>query len=113
MRKVLLLQVVVTLSVAWLSWMCSGRDAAVSALLTGFACWVPNALFALNLFVFASGKATAGAVAFLAGEIIKLAATGMLLYLVVVLYGNFVWGAAIVTLIAVLNCSFLGLLIRE
>jgi len=113
MRKVLLLQALVTLVASALFWLFSGRDAAISALLSGLACWAPNVLFALNLRLFSSEAAGTGVAVFFVGEIIKLAAAGLLLYLAAVLFGNFSWVPALVTMALVLNSSFLGLLIRE
>lgn len=113
MKKILFLQTAVTLGAAALCWVISGRDAAVSAFLTGLAFLVPNALFAVNLLLFSKSGAVVGAAVFLAGEIIKLMASGALFALGAILYRDFVWPAAVATLAVFLLSSVLGLLIRE
>jgi F0F1-type ATP synthase assembly protein I len=53
MFRLVVLQALVTVVVALVSWGVSGTAAAVSALLGGLACVVPNALFALRLWLVA------------------------------------------------------------
>ena len=113
MRKIVFLQIIATFGVAAVSALCGGESAAVSALLTGFSCAVPNAIFAANLSALGKLSPSSSPLFFLIGEFIKLIAMALLLVLVVMLYEDLVWPAMIITMIVVLNCSFLGLLTRE
>lgn len=113
MSKIVLLQILATFGVAAISALLGGENAAVSALLTGLACSVPNALFAANLSALGKLSPSSSPLFFLIGEFIKLIAMALLLVLIVMLYKDLVWPAMIFTMIVVLNCSFLGLLTRE
>ena len=109
MKKIVLLQIVATIGVAVVSALLGGEGAALSAFLAGLACLVPNALFALNLSVFVKLSPSYSPLFFFIGEFVKIIAIVLLLCLIVMLYEDLVWPA----MIAVLNCSFLGLLTRE
>lgn len=113
MKKIVLLQIFASLAAACLSFVLGGRDAAISALLGGFSCAIPNGIFAVNLMVCNIVKPSLSPAMFLVGEFIKIIVTVVLLYLVAVLYKDLVWPAMIPTIIVVLNCSFLGFLTRE
>ena len=113
MKKVVLLQIFATLAVALGFFLWGGDHAAVSALLMGFACAIPNAIFALNLGVITKLKPRISPLVFLIGGFIKIVVIGMLIVLIAVLYKELVWSAAIASIVAVLNCSFLGLFTRE
>lgn len=112
MRKIVYLQVFATMVIAVFSALLGGESAAVSALLSGFACALPNAIFAANLGIFLKISPKSAPVIFLIGEFIKIIAIALLLCLVV-LYEDLIWPAVIVTMIVVLNCSFLGLLLTR
>lgn len=113
MRKIVYLQIFATMVIAAFSALLGGEDAAVSALLSGLACALPNALFAVNLGIFLKVSPEKAPVIFLIGEFIKIIAIALLLCLVVVLYEDLIWPAVIITIIVVLNCSFLGLLLTR
>jgi ATP synthase protein I len=110
MFRVVAAQFIASLLVAIGAWMIGGTHAAVSSLLGGLACALPNGLFALNLVRFApsanalGAKARTGAYALvlLAGELVKVALTIGLLILIVWAYKDLVWLALIISVIAVL-----------
>ncbi len=113
MFRVVAAQFVTALVVASGAWMIGGGRAAVSSLLGGLACCLPNGLFALNLAHLGrlsqahtvgsgSGKATAYALALLIGEFVKVALTIGLLALIAWGYRDVVWLALIIAVIAVL-----------
>ena len=110
MKKIVLLQIVATIGVAVFSALLGGEGAALSAFLAGSACWIPNALFALNLSVLVKLSPTYSPLFFFIGEFVKIIAIALLICLIVMLYEDLVWPAMIAS---VLNCSFLGLLTRE
>jgi len=112
MLRVVAAQFLTSLVVAAVAWAIGGHRAAVSALLGGLACAVPNGLFALNLAWLGvrsgsravqggSGSATAHALALLVGEFIKVALTIGLLVLIARTYRDVVWSALIVAVSAV------------
>jgi ATP synthase protein I len=113
MFRVVAAQFVTSLVVAAGAWMIGGNRAAVSSLLGGVACALPNGLFALNLARLRhppqpptvgkeSGSATAHALALLVGEFVKVVLTIGLLALIAWTYKDVVWLALIVAVIAVL-----------
>jgi ATP synthase protein I len=113
MFRVVAAQLVASLVVAGGAWLIGGHRAAVSSLLGGAACALPNGLFALNLAWLGhqpqsrtvsgrSGSATAHAVALLVGEFVKVVLTIGLLALIAWTYKDVVWLALIVAVIAVL-----------
>jgi ATP synthase protein I len=113
-------QFVTSLVVSAGAWMTGGRNAAVSSLLGGLACALPNGLFALNLTQVgllvrtrgAGSGGTAYAVALLAGEFLKVVLTVGLLVLIAWAYKNVVWLAVIVAIIAVLMMQAAALVWR-
>jgi ATP synthase protein I len=113
MFRVVAVQIATSMVVAAGAWIIAGQRAAVSSLLGGLACAVPNGLFALNLAWLGhstrsrvvdggSGNAMARAVALLVGEFIKVALTIGLLVLIARAYKNVNWLALIVAVSAVL-----------
>jgi ATP synthase protein I len=107
MANAVLLQTVMTLIVAALAAMLGGRHAALSALLGGLACVVPNALFALRLFWESRRPGGATMQGFFVGEFTKVAATLLILFVVARVYRELDWLALIVGFIAVLKSYFL------
>jgi ATP synthase protein I len=112
MLRVVAAQFLTSMVVAAGAWVIGGDRAAVSALLGGLACAVPNGLFALNLAWLGlrsgsravqggSGSATAHVLALLVGEFIKVALTIGLLVLIARTYRDVVWSALIVAVSAV------------
>ena len=113
MFRVVAAQFVTCLVVAAGAWMIGGDRAAVSSLLGGLACALPNGLFALNLARLGhlsqpraqgngSRGAAAHALALLVGEFVKVVLTIGLLALIAWAYKDVVWLALIVAVIAVL-----------
>lgn len=110
MLKALVLQMVAILAVAGLAYLPAGSNGAVSALAGGAAYFVPNCLFVLRLR-FAIAMRQAGAVGFLVGEAVKLAAViALLILLPRMMEVN--WPALIAGLFAVLFVNLFALLLK-
>lgn len=112
MFRIVLLQILTTAVVSLLSGLIGGTSAAVSALLGGAACFVPNGLFALKLAAASRRPQGTDAAVFLIGECVKVVSTVALLALIVATYKNLVWLAMLASIIAVLKSYMLSLLIR-
>ncbi len=112
MFRIVALQVLTTVVVSLASGLIGGQHAAISALLGGAACFIPNGLFALKLAAAARRPQGTDAGVFLAGEFVKVVATIALLALIVASYRNLVWLALLVSIIAVLKSYVLALLIK-
>jgi ATP synthase protein I len=112
MFRIVLLQILTTAAVSLLSVFIGGPHAAISALLGGAACFIPNGLFALKLAAASRRPQGTDAAVFLVGEFVKVLSTIALLALVVATYKNLVWLAMLVSIIAVLKSYVLALLIR-
>jgi ATP synthase protein I len=108
MFRVVGLQVLATVVVALVSAWIAGRAAATSALLGGAACFVPNALFAVNLALTRSKAGGIGVLAVFVGEFVKVGLTIVLLALVASLYQDVVWVAVIVAAMAALKAQVLA-----
>jgi len=113
MFRVVAAQFLTSLLVAAGAWVIGGHRAAVSSLLGGLACALPNGLFALNLAWVSHGSnprsADGGAestksyaLALLVGEFIKVVLTIGLLVLIARTVTDVVWPALIVSVAAVL-----------
>jgi len=113
MFRVVAAQFLTSLFVAAGAWVIGGHRAAVSSLLGGLACALPNGLFALNLAWVSQGSkprsADGGAestksyaLALLVGEFIKVVLTIGLLVLIARTVGEVVWPALIVGVSAAL-----------
>ena len=105
-----------TLLVAAGAWLLGGGRAALSALLGGAACVIPNALFAMRLAAAARRAredadprigANRQVIAFLAGEMLKVGSTIGLLALIGWLVPDLVWLALIIAVIAALKSPLL------
>ncbi len=112
MRRIVVLQFVVTLIVAAIAGMLGSWPALWSALLGGLCCVVPNALFALRLFANAQKAGGANPMSFFIGEFIKIALTVALLGATAWLYRDLNWLALIAAFIAALK-SYIILLFRH
>ncbi len=109
MLRTVLLQVAATLLVTLIAGWFGGRHAALSAALGGLVCFVPNGLLALRLSITARhNRATAAT--FFVGEAVKVLSMLLLLAAVVKLYGNLVWWALLLGLIAALKSYFVAIL---
>lgn len=111
MFRVVAAQFLTSMAVAAGAWMIGGQRAAISALLGGLACALPNGLFALNLAWLqrlprsnGSGPehARGYAAALLVGEFIKVVLTIGLLAVIARTVRDVVWPALIVAIAAVL-----------
>jgi ATP synthase protein I len=90
--------------VAILAWLIAGVDAGLSALAGAGTYFVPNAIFALRLYLATFRPGGSGPVLFLVGEMLKIGAAVGLLWLVARVGGDRVqWLAVLVGLIAVLK----------
>jgi ATP synthase protein I len=113
MFRIVGLQILATLVVALCAWPLGGVGAAVSALLGGAACVVPNALFALRLERAARRPQGTSADVFFVGELLKIGSTIAALLLIAWAWSDVVWLALIVAVIAALKSTLLApLLIR-
>jgi ATP synthase protein I len=112
MRRIVLLQLVVTLVAAAVAALLAGMAAFWSALLGGLCCVVPNALFALRLFANTQKAGAANPMSFFIGELIKIALTVALLGAIAWLYRDLNWLALIASFIVVLK-SYIILLFRH
>jgi ATP synthase protein I len=112
MFRVVLLQILTTVIVSLVAGLLGGSHAAISALLGGAACFIPNGLFALKLAAAAKRPQGTSPAVFLIGEFVKVVSTLVLLALIVAAYKNLVWLAMLVSIIAVLKSYVLALLVR-
>lgn len=112
--QVLAAQAVLGLVAAAVAGIFAGTAAGLSALLGAGAYFLPNALFALRLLVNAARSTRANPFAFLIGELIKLFATVLLLWLLARwAQGWLVWPAMLLGLILTLKGYLLLLLSRR
>jgi len=111
MIKTLMLQAVAILAVAACSGLLAGTVGAQSALAGGMAYFLPNMLFVLRL-QFAIAMRQAGAVGFLVGEAVKLAAVVALL-LMLPHFMVVSWPALIAGLSVVLFVNLFALLLKN
>lgn len=112
MRRLVFLQFLTTFVAGAIAGLIAGWPALFSALLGGLSCVVPNALFALRLFVNAQKGEKATPAAFFVGEFIKIALTVALLAAAAWLYRDLNWLALIAGFIVALK-SYLIILIRH
>lgn len=112
MFRVVFLQILATVVVSLVAGLLGGPHAAISALLGGAACAVPNGLFALKLAAAARRPQGTSPAVFLVGEFVKVVSTLALLALIVAFYKEVVWLAMLVSVIVVLKSYILALLVR-
>jgi ATP synthase protein I len=112
MFRVVGLQVLATAVVAFVAWLVAGTAAAVSALLGGAACFVPNGLFALRLAVSARRPGGTDVVTFFVGEFLKIGSTIAAVALVAWVWQDVVWLAMIIAIIAALKSYLIALFFR-
>lgn len=112
MFRVVGLQIIATAIVSLAAWPLGGSAAAISALLGGAACFVPNGMFALRLAL--AGRAPQGpsVAAFFVGEFVKVGSTVGLLALIAWAYKDVVWLALIIAVIAALKSYLIAFLWR-
>jgi ATP synthase protein I len=112
MLRIVLLQLTATVLTGAIAGLVAGMHALISALLGGLCCVVPNAFFALRLFMNAQRPGGASPMTFFIGEFIKIALTVALLAAVVLLYRDLNWLALIAAFIVALK-SYIILLFRH
>ncbi|MFN7570045.1 MAG: ATP synthase subunit I [Betaproteobacteria bacterium] len=109
MFRIVGLQIAGTALVAVIAWAVGGGSAAVSALLGGAACFVPNGLFALRLAVASRRPGGADAATFFVGEFVKLGSTVALLALAIWAYRDMVWLALVASIVVTLKSYLVAL----
>jgi len=112
MLRIVLLQFAAAVLVGIVAGLMAGKHALFSALLGGVCCVMPNALFALRLFVNAQKPGGASPMTFFIGEFVKIALTIALLAAVALLYRDLNWLALIAAFIVALK-SYLIILFRH
>ena len=112
MLRIVLLQLAATVLTGVVAGLMAGTHALFSALIGGLCCVVPNALFALRLFVNAQKPGGAGPMTFFIGEFVKIAMTIALLAAVALLYRDVNWLALIAAFIVALK-SYIIILFRH
>jgi len=112
MLRIVLLQLAATVLTSLIAGFLAGWHGLISALLGGLICVVPNALFALRLFMNAQKPGGASPMTFFIGEFVKIALTIALLAAVVLLYGDLNWLALLAAFIVALK-SYIILLVRH
>ena len=112
MAQIVLMQLAVTILVTLIAALIGGVSAAISALFGGLCCAVPNAFFAVRLYMAARRPGGTDPMAFFIGEFVKIASTIALIGAVVWMYRDVNWLAFIVSFIVVLKSYFI-LLFRQ
>ncbi|BBB63800.1 MULTISPECIES: ATP synthase subunit I [Undibacterium] len=112
MARIVLLQMLAAVVVTVLAGIIGGFSLALSALVGGLCCAIPNAFFALRLSISARKPGGANPVSFFIGEFIKIALTIALMAAVVFWYRDVNWPAFLIAFIVVLKSYFI-LLFRQ
>jgi ATP synthase protein I len=112
MRRLVLLQFTATLVASVIAGLLAGQAALFSTLLGGLCCAVPNALFALRLYINALRGYGGSVATFFIGEFIKVALTVALLTATAWLYHDLNWLALLAGVVVALK-SYLILLFRR
>ncbi|RJX33586.1 MAG: ATP synthase subunit I [Oxalobacter sp.] len=112
MARIIRLQLLATIVVALLAVILAGGVAGVSVLLGGLSCMLPNALFAMRLFMNERKPGGASPTTFFIWEFVKIGLTMSAMVAVGWLYEDIVWPAFIVGVIVALK-SYIILLFRN
>lgn len=110
MARIVMLQFSATFVIAIIAALISGQAAGISALLGGLCYAVPNALFALRLYVSTKTRRGQGGVnptTFFVGEFLKIVTIIASLAAVVWLYHDLHWLAFLAGFIVVLKSYFI------
>jgi len=110
MYKVVLLQFAMTLVVAGMAGLWGGTRGAISALLGGAAYLLPNLLFVVRLRA-AAASGRASATTFFVGELVKIAAT-ILILAAAQAYYDVHWLALLVGLFVALKANLFAFLLK-
>jgi len=112
MLRIVIIQFCATVILGIAIGLIGGQAAGISALAGGLCCAIPNALFALRLFVGTFRPGGANPFTFFTGEFVKILATVALLGATVKWYPDVHWLAFLAAFIAVLK-SYVILLFRS
>jgi len=108
MFRAIFLQAGATIIAATAGGLFAGTQGAVSAILGGAACTLPNLLFALRLKAVANRRGASFPANFFLGEFVKILATIALLVLVVREYADLHWPSMLIGLGLALQAGFLA-----
>lgn len=112
--RTLAAQAVMLVVAILVSWLVSGGEAAVSALIGAAAYFVPNALFALRLLLGLWGPVKSSPLTFFVGEAFKLGSAVLIIGMAAWLgQGWLVWPAMLFGLVCVLKGYVLLLMFRK
>lgn len=109
MFRAILLQVGTVIITALAAGLLAGVRGAVSALLGGAVCVLPNLLFAWRLRLVANRPGASFSVNFLLGELVKMAATVGLLLIVAREYADLHWPSLLIGLALALQAMLFAL----
>jgi ATP synthase protein I len=112
MARIIQLQFLSAIVVAIIALLIAGKHAGLSVLLGGLSCTLPNALFAVRLFMNERKPGGASPVTFFVWEFVKIGLTMGAMVAVGCLYEDVVWPAFIVGVIVALK-SYIILLFRN
>jgi ATP synthase protein I len=107
MARIVLLQLAAAFIVALVAGLMSGLSSGLSALFGGLCCAIPNAVFAVRLFLDTRKPGGANPMTFFFGEFTKIALTIALMAAVVILYRDINWLAFLVAFIVVMKSYFI------
>lgn len=112
MARIIQLQLLSAIGVAAIALLIAGQHAGLSALLGGMSCSLPNALFAMRLFMNERKPGGASPSTFFVWEFVKILLTMAAMVAVGWLYEDVVWPAFVAGVIMVLK-SYIILLFRN
>lgn len=112
MIKVVFLQLGAILVASALSAVFFGVHGAVSAMIAGLACALPNAVFALRLGLVNRRSGAVSAVTFIVGEFVKLVTMVGLLVLAWAVYADLNWWGLLIGLVLALKANLFALLVK-
>lgn len=112
MARIIQLQFLSAIGVALIALLVAGKHAGLSALLGGLSCTLPNALFAMRLFMNERKPGGASPTTFFVWEFVKIGLTMGAMVAAGWLYESVVWPAFIVGVIVALK-SYIILLFRN
>ncbi len=112
MARIIGLQLLTAIVVALLAMLLGGKHAGISALLGGLSCALPNALFAVRLFMNERKPSGASPTTFFVWEFVKIGLTMACMVAVGWLYTDVSWPAFVAGIVVVLK-SYIFLLFRN
>lgn len=91
----------------------SGMNAALSALVGGLCIALPNSFLAMTLVCLMSLKTAYSAYVVLVGEFTKMVVSVVLLFLVAKFYGDVLWPAVLLGIIAAIASNFATVIFKH